>query len=413
MPHTPIAWSCHLRKRFVSAKRLNRDRQSVLFAKLLDAFMEVFIMSIAIRVLRHAPAILALTVLSTAALGGCQNSNPEALTLLPVDYEVPKGKAPIIAVQPVADGPVPDEIRDVDLGKVMDGTELRHTFTIRNTTTNPLKVISIKKSCGCETADVTEGTVIGPGDKLEVAYALSKYGAGERKGQLLITTDAEEESLRVIELKLRAYIQPKVWTTPSDIKLVTGDESTAEQKLRIETIVPGLLDSFKGATTTRGNVAVRLKEDAADALTLGVTVAPNAPWGTSYDLLYLAFDSREQPSLNVRVQIRKGHPLAIIPATLKLPTFEASQTHVRKVRILSPTGTAEAFRITKVECPAGIAVGELPSEARHTCDVSLAFSCPVTKPGDKHVIFHTEPPGAVTLAVRYSGPVAQIERSIP
>jgi hypothetical protein len=59
---------------------------------------------------------------------------------------------------------------------------------------------------------------------------------------------------------------------------------------------------------------VRLKEKAGDALTFGVTIAPDAPWGTSYDLIYVAFESREKPSLNVRVQIRKGHPLATIPA---------------------------------------------------------------------------------------------------
>src|SRR5205807_2336728 len=110
-----------------------------------------------------------------------------------------------------------------------------------------------------------EGTVVEPGSVMEVEYALSKYGIGERRGQLVITTDADDESLHVIELSLHAEIQPKVWATPAELQLLAGDESKSEQLLRVESIVPGLLDTFQDVTTNRGNVFVELQEKTADA----------------------------------------------------------------------------------------------------------------------------------------------------
>jgi hypothetical protein len=43
--------------------------------------------------------------------------------------------------------------RSVDLGKVVEGQDLRHMFLIRNTTNMPFTVMSVKKSCGCEAAN--------------------------------------------------------------------------------------------------------------------------------------------------------------------------------------------------------------------------------------------------------------------
>jgi hypothetical protein len=373
----------------------------------------------------------------STAIPGCYHSSPATLELLvaeeaagnvPEHFEISKpaqsregnraGTAPEAwsAVvlsrsnpQPITSFPVAPEksqaaadTRSIDLGKVVEGTELRHTFTIQNTTEQPFKVLAIKKSCACETQNIVEGTTVLPGANLEVVYLLSKPGAGERKGQLLITTDAEEPSLRTIELHLRAEIQPKLWATPSELQLSDEDSSKSEQLLRVESIIPGLLDTFQNATTNRGNIDVQLKEKLADALIFRVVIAPDALFGTSYDLIYFTFNNREHPSLNVRVRARKGHPLAMIPANLSLRAFASGETQARRVRILSPAGASGPFRITRVECPEGIVVGDIPAEAKHTCDVNLTFDQPKPALREQAVVFHTDPPGAVTLTVRYS-----------
>jgi hypothetical protein len=92
-----------------------------------------------------------------------------------------------------------------------------------------------------------------------VTYSLARHGAGERKGTLLITTDAEEPSLRTIELSLTAKVQPKLWATPVELELAASGDAEAVAILKIESIVPGLLDRFKEAITNRGNVVVALQ----------------------------------------------------------------------------------------------------------------------------------------------------------
>ena len=337
---------------------------------------------------------LVLAILSIGPFQGCALDGSLAIAASEV-----AGSAVTESI--VADLTVAEEIRTVDLGKVSEGEELRHTFAIRNTSGQSFKVVAIKKSCGCETANVTEGTTVPPGRQLEVGYALSKYGVGKRNGQLVITTDAEDESLRVIELSLRGEIQAKIWATPTEVQLTADDESTAEQLLRVESIVPGLLDTFQDVSTNRGNVVVQLAEKAADALVFRVSVAPAAPLGTSYDLIYVSFNSREHPSLNVRTRVRKGQPLVLLPTTLILPPFNSTESQTRRVRIMSPSARTGTFQITRVESPPGIFVDEIPAEARQAFDLNLTLTQPDSAEVEQKVTIHTEPPGCVTLAVRY------------
>jgi hypothetical protein len=280
---------------------------------------------------------------------------------------------------------------------------LSHTFSVRNVGAKEFTVRSVKKSCSCESIDVAAGAVIPAGGVLEVTYALSKYGFGERNGKVVIQTDSETPALQTIELTLHAEVQPKLWATPAEIEL--SDTSGGEQILRIESIVPGLLDRFRDATTNRGNVLVTVDERSPTALALRAALAPDAPWGTFYDLIYLSFASREHPSLNVRVKGRKGHPLAVIPAVLNVSAQADGRNGVRTVRIMSPAAATGLFRIVRVDCPEGVVIDELASEARNAFQVRLAFDRFPTNSGEHAVVFYTEPPGAATLMIRFASPI--------
>ncbi len=87
-------------------------------------------------------------------------------------------------------------IRDKDLGQLTEGDPMQHTFQIRNTANHPFTITAIKKSCGCETANVTEGMIVPAGGLLSVPYSVPAHGAGTRQGQLVITTDASESHFK-------------------------------------------------------------------------------------------------------------------------------------------------------------------------------------------------------------------------
>ena len=50
-----------------------------------------------------------------------------------------------------------------DFGKIPEGDKVSHTFTFRNTGNNPLKIETVKPSCGCTTPDWTKDE-IAPGE---------------------------------------------------------------------------------------------------------------------------------------------------------------------------------------------------------------------------------------------------------
>ncbi len=198
--------------------------------------------------------------------------------------------------------------RDVDLGKLMQGNELKHTFIVRNTTNKPFTLLAIKKSCGCETTNLSEGTVVLAGASLEVPYSMPGYAAGLRSGRLVLTTDAKAESFKEIVLTLRAEIQAKLWATPAQLQFgtVREGERTEEQTLCIESLVPGLLERFREVTTSRGHVSVELESKTPSALTFRVAFSSDAPVGEVFDLVTLVFDDGNYPQLNVQVRAQGG-----------------------------------------------------------------------------------------------------------
>ena len=136
---------------------------------------------------------------------------------------------------------VEEGIRDKDLGQLTEGDPMQYTFQIRNTANNPFTITAIKKSCGCETANVTEGMIVPVGELLSVPYSIPAHGAGTRQGQLVITTDASDEQLQKIVLTLRAEIQPIVWASPTQVMFGSVMEGqSATQEVRVESILPGL-----------------------------------------------------------------------------------------------------------------------------------------------------------------------------
>ena len=293
-----------------------------------------------------------------------------------------------------------DDARDVNLGKVTEG-DFKHSFTIRNTTRKQFTLTTIHKSCGCQTVNVTEGTIVPAGGVLEIPYIVPGYGSGPRSGRLVITTDATEESLREIVLTLRADVQAQIWATPAQLLFGTVREGeAAEQELRIDSVVTGLLENFRDATTSRGNVAVELKQKTSEALIFRVAFSSDVPIGAVFDTINLNFDDVVHPQFIVQVRGQKGARFAVIPKVITLSQFASEKTQTRRVRVMSvPHGE---FRIRRIESAPGITVEAAPAEPRHAVDLTVTFVKPLQESREHLIVFHTEPEGKVTMSVKYS-----------
>ncbi len=295
---------------------------------------------------------------------------------------------------------VDEGTRHKDLGQLTEGDAMQHTFLIRNTTDKPFTLTAIKKSCGCETANVTEGMIVPAGELLSVPYSIPAHGSGERTGQLVITTDASDELLQKIVLTLRAEIQPLVWASPTQVMFGTVMEGeSAEQEVRVESILPGLLDSYREVATSRSLVHVELLSQSSEALVFQVVLAPDAPVGAVQDFIHICFDNNDHPQLNVKIEAQKNGPISAAPRVLIVPAFAAEETHTRRMRITSIK--PGKFTIKRVECAASVTVDPYPAEPQAAFDLTIRFARPTRGESLNTIVFHTDPPGQVLVPVRY------------
>lgn len=91
--------------------------------------------------------------------------------------------------------------RIFDFGRVPEaGGAVMHTFEFENTGDRPVKILSVKPSCGCTTPDWTKG-LLRPGDR---GFVTAKFDPRGRPGffnkTLSITTDFSNESI-VLNIK--------------------------------------------------------------------------------------------------------------------------------------------------------------------------------------------------------------------
>jgi Protein of unknown function (DUF1573) len=132
-----------------------------------------------------------------------------------------------------------------DFGRVFEGVALEHTFELNVHGRNPLKLISVHKSCGCTRAEafvrlpngtrqpLEMNTAVPPGAQIEVAATLDTYGRGGKQNKP-ITLYGNVPGGR-LELVLLAEVQSLVESTPPILDLgrfVIGSQPEGVVELR-------------------------------------------------------------------------------------------------------------------------------------------------------------------------------------
>lgn len=194
--------------------------------------------------------------------------------------------------------------RSVDLGKLGPDSLPTHTFQITNTTSRPIRITAVEKSCSCQEVGVREGDTIPAGGVLEISFALPNDRSGPVGGLLTLRTDAESPKLATIRLSLSATLPRRVWTEPSTLRLARGESAS----LMIRSDIPGILGTYRDCSTVRGHVEVEAVErvpgadGAIESLRLAVRLSPAAPAGLVSDYLSVRFEDPRASQIDVLVQ---------------------------------------------------------------------------------------------------------------
>ncbi len=91
-----------------------------------------------------------------------------------------------------------------DFGTAKEGAVLKHKFSIRNSSANPMKIKQVNTSCGCTTVDIQKG-LIEPGESgdIEVVFNTKGYPGGNSRYIFVHTDDPKNPT---IFLHVRAQV---------------------------------------------------------------------------------------------------------------------------------------------------------------------------------------------------------------
>lgn len=295
------------------------------------------------------------------------------------------------AAAPDAAAPAPPDVSSAtaDLGALIAGTAVAHTFKIVNTGTEPFRIISVDKSCSCQEVNFDSEEMIAAGKTGNIAIKIATKGFEGRKRWLFtVHTSAHDKGQDAIPLSLTADMIAKIKALPSAISfgVMHAGMTIPTKKLQISEAHGDVQDKFTGFTVRQDVPTIRVirKEDAPPGtVILDVGIAENAPLGDLVATIVLNFTDHEVPSIEIPVA---GRIEGIIVTTPRVLTVDSGQTFVPTVKLSAKDG--RSFKVLKTDVDGRLLIAATTeSESDHlykiTCGVDVA-------PGKYTAVFHTD-----------------------
>ncbi len=154
-------------------------------------------------------------ILSGPALAQDSSMNP----LIPGGNSAPPGHVP----KAVPSDPL------YDFGSALEGTMVKHTFTIKNTGQGYLDIQGVKTSCGCTTGDPSKMHVA-PGDSSDIAVAFdTQFQKGHKVRTITVATNDPDNPQ--VALTVQGIVKKQVEAVPGEVAfgdVKRGTETTKE-----------------------------------------------------------------------------------------------------------------------------------------------------------------------------------------
>jgi hypothetical protein len=104
-----------------------------------------------------------------------------------------------------------------DFGRVLDTCSLTHRFAFKNTGSAPLRIASVKASCGCTTTELTQKELL-PGEEASICVTFNPKGRkGKEQNHVLVQSNDPVKSS--IELEITGEVIPTIEVQPPFLHL--------------------------------------------------------------------------------------------------------------------------------------------------------------------------------------------------
>lgn len=290
-----------------------------------------------------------------------------------------------------------------DFGKVISGSKVEHTFTIRNIGQKPLKILAVQETCAC-TASVLSQDKILPGKTGDISAVLTvPSGNKSVRENIHVFTDDPVQNTLTLTLKGESFTPLRTFPT----QLVFGNQGSHKKPLTKQIslhIEEGV--QIRSVRTDSEHLTATLK--TRDGIPhVEVQLSPTIPAGQFSHYLLVDYIYKEKQA------IHKVFAFGQVLGELKVAPNRLFLGLIKDPSVVSKTITISSrdtkpFQITSVESgtkSVTVTVAEGNSETDYQVTMTLA---PKAAPGELSgdVIIHTSSSIQPTVRVPFFGIIA-------
>lgn len=240
-----------------------------------------------------------------------------------------------------------------DFGTVEQGEKVNHLFRFTNQGGKDLRIESLKTSCGCTAAIISDKVIPSGGEgTISATFDTGRF-IGEKKKTVSVHTNDPNQP--VTTLTLQGEIQVEVAARPP--QLYVGRLQRGKQVSRTVEVVYA---AGSGITITKvenshpsisiKTKALELEKEGKQGKKLLVTVAKDAPLGRLNDQIIVTTSSKKRPSIMIPVFGSLEGDLLVEPPQVTFGVVQPGATETRQVNIKNQA--KNPVKITEVKSTA-------------------------------------------------------------
>ena len=296
------------------------------------------------------------------------------------------------------DPQVSNDGRTIDLGQVLQGTNLESTFCVRNNSNSPFRIDRIERTCQCQDIRFDAQQDVSPqGETFVTAVVPTSNHVGPIQIKFIVHTMASDKSHATIDLMIKANVRVPLRAIPSEVMFGSFSDTALTRQLRIEAEPPELVSKYTSVTAP-DFCNVKLLTRDRSGLLFTVQLSPEAPKGALNGSISLKFDHREFPVLNVPVRGQKTGPIHVVPAKLRVNGRATEQT----LQVLVASTTGQPFRLLSTSPPGGATpIWEETNVPQKRYLIKILFTNPQAVDG-KTIVINTDLPEEPSIHIPIS-----------